>query len=67
MLLVLHCKSFVILNTRPAMGQFADGHTSSTKIKSSQVEYQVGKTSKNIESSTRYSSTLELEFWGRVL
>ena len=49
-----------------AMGEFADGHTSSTKIQSSRVEYRVGKISKTIESSTRCSSTFELDFWGRV-
>ena len=48
------------------MGEFADGHTSSTKIESSRVEYWVGKISKTIESSTRHSSTFELYFWGRV-
>ena len=49
-----------------AIGEFADGHTSSTKIESSRVEYRVGKISKTIESSTRHSSTFELYFWGRV-
>ena len=48
------------------MGEFADGHTSLTKIESSRVEYRVGKIDKTIKSSTQHSSTFELDFWGRV-
>ena len=42
------------------MGEFTDGHTSSTKVEPSRVEYRVEKTFENIESSTRFLSTLEL-------
>ena len=35
-----------------AMGEFADGHTSLTKVEPSQVENRVGKTFENIESCT---------------
>ena len=44
-----------------AMGEFADGHTSSTKVEPSRVEHRVGKTFENIESTTRFSSNLELD------
>ena len=44
-----------------AMGEFADGHTSSTKVEPGRVEYRVGKTFENSESSTRFSSNLELD------
>ena len=36
------------------MGEFADGHTSSTKVEPSRVEYWVGKTFENVESSTHF-------------
>ena len=50
-----------------AMGEFADRHTSSTKIELIWVEYRAGKTFKNIESSTQFLSTLDLKFWDWVL
>ena len=62
---VIHAGSFSC-HAVAAMGEFANGLTSSTKIESSRVEYWVGKTSKTSESSTRHSSTFELDFWGRV-
>ena len=43
------------------MGEFADGRTSSTKVEPGRVEYRVGKTFENSESSTRFSSNLELD------
>ena len=62
---VIHAGSFSF-HAVAAMGELADGLTSSTKIDSSRVEYWVGKTSKTSGSSTRHSSTFELDFWGRV-
>ena len=49
-----------------AMDKFADGHTLSTKIESSHVEYPVWKTFENIKLSTQLLSTLELKFCHRV-